>query len=64
MLSWQIWELYSQATEEELDSILTLESERVSVLNAINNPSTLIKGVDLPKETSKSRKHTARYMLI
>lgn len=42
-------------TEEELDSILTLESERVSVLNGYHiNPSILIKGVDLPKETSKS----------
>jgi uncharacterized protein YwgA len=42
-------------TEEELDSIVTLESERVSVLNSYHiNPSLLIKGVDLPKETSKS----------
>lgn len=42
-------------TEEELDSILTLESERVLVSNGYHiNPSILIKGVDLPKETSKS----------
>jgi hypothetical protein len=42
-------------TEVEIDSIVTLESERVSVLNSYHiNPSLLIKGVDLPKETSKS----------
>jgi hypothetical protein len=41
-------------TEEELDSVLHLESEKTSCLNNYHiNPSLIIEGVDLQKEPSK-----------